>query len=224
MPRHLALAAVFSIAIVAPARAEFRVPQVAITGTALQSLMNAQGQTINVATDQRLPDGFSGLYLTRPSTHFFVYRVRGSDGLTIFDQGVPFPPPLYTIAPANLPSGWFTEVRFDNSPIQMVVNFYNQNSVFQGSNSVPGLGFNFLGLAITASGVFFPFDSLNPDGKAHALVYRGTGLHQGSTWLCAETGLATPDNDFDDAVFLLEQLNATPVQRTTWGTLKQRFR
>jgi hypothetical protein len=58
------------------------------------------------------------------------------------------------------------------------------------------------------------------------LAYLGTGAHQGSTWLCGENQTESNGGDYDfaDAVFLLEFLNVTPVHRTTWGTLKERFR
>jgi hypothetical protein len=40
-------------------------------------------------------------------------------------------------------------------------------------------------------------------------------------WLALESD---GDGDFADAVFLLEGAWLVPVQRTSWGTLKQRFR
>ena len=228
MPRHLALAAVLSFAFVAPAHAQFRSPQVPVTGTALQNLMNAQGQAIVVGSDQRIATGFTGLFLTQPSTHFFVrtFSPRTAD-LVVFDWNAPQPRPLYVISPAAMANGWYTEVGFDAFPMRMVVNLFDQNDVFQGSTSYNGLGFNYLGLAISGpGGVFYPYDEMNPDGRAHALAYWSTGLYQGGTWLCAEdrTQAGGGDFDFADAVFLLQYLNVTPLQRATWGALKQRFR
>src|SRR5689334_17778899 len=201
MPRHLALAAILSIAIVAPARAEFRVPQVAVTGSALQNALNAQGQTIDVATEQRLATGFAGLYLTQPSTHFIVrtFAPHTAD-LAVFDMTVPSPPPLYVISPAALLNGSYTEVSFDSSPTRMVVRLFDQNDVFQGSTSYLGLGFQILGLAISGpGGVFYPYDERNSDGRAHALVFRSTGFYQGGTWLCGEDRTQAGGGDFDFA-------------------------
>lgn len=228
MPRHLALAVILSVVIAAPAHAVFRAPQVPVTGSALQNLLNAQGQAINVATEQREATGFWGLFLTQPPTHFFVRRF-GPDAvdLAVFDTSAPSPPPLHVIFPAGSANGWYTEVSFRDSPVRLVVNLFDQNDVFQGSTTYVGLGFQFFGLAISGpGGVFYPYDARNADGRAHALTYLGTGLHQGSTWLCAEdkTEAGGGDFDFADAVFLLEFLNVTPVQRTSWGVLKQRFR
>lgn len=228
MSRHLALAAVLSLTIAAPAHAVFRAPQVPVTGSALQNLLNAQGQTIDVATEQRPATGFTGLFITQPPTHFLVrtFSPRTTD-LVVFDMNAPSPPPFYVISPAAMPNGWYTGVGFDTFPARMVVNLFDQNDVFQGSTTYNGLGFQYLGLAISGpGGVFYPYDERNPGGRAHALLYRSTGLYQGGTWLCGEDHTAADGGDFDfaDAVFLLEALNVTPVQRTSWGTLKQRFR
>ncbi len=215
----------------APAHAQLRSPQVPVTGTALQSLLDAQGQTIDIATEQRSPEVFFGTYLTRPATHFFVrsFVPGSSDGLFVFDLNAPAPPPLHMISPAPvaMSPGWYTEVRFEVFPDRMIVNVFDANDVFQGSVSTLGLALVPLGLATSGpGGTFYAFDARNPDGQAHALLYWSTGIHQGGNWLCAETHTAADGGDFDyaDAAFLLEYLNATPVQRTTWGTLKQRFR
>jgi hypothetical protein len=227
MPRHLGIAALLVAALVTPAHALLRSPQVPVTGVALQSLLNAQGQAIDVATDQQQATGFTGLFLTQPATYFFVYSFgKHQDDLVVFDTGNPTSP-LYVISPAGNPAGWFTEVSFRDAPMGMVVSLFDAASTFQGSTSYLGLGFSFMGLATSGpGGVFYPYDVKNPGQRAQVLAFLGTGAHQGSTWLCGEN--QTPanggDDDFADAVFLLEYLNVTPVQRTTWGTLKQRFR
>lgn len=229
MPRHLALAALLAAALAAPAHAQFRSPQVPVIGTALQDLLGAQGQAITVATDQRLATGFSGLYITRPATHFFVRSFGGpDDALAVFDMLDPSPTPALTmIAPAALPGGWFTEVLFTDFPMQMIVNVFDASSVLQSTTTHPGFGFSFLGLATSGpGGVFYPYDERNPGQRAQVLAFLATGDVQGGTWLCGENRTEAGGGDFDfaDAVFLLEQLNVTPVRHTTWGTLKQRFR
>ena len=227
MPRHLAIAALLVAALVTPAHALLRSPQVPVTGAALRNLLNAQGQTINVSTDQQQATGFFGVYLTQPATHFFVFDFgKHQDDLVVFDSSNPSSP-LYVISPAGIANGWFTEVSFRDSPLRMVVNLFDAASTFQGTTTYVGLGLSFMGLATSgAGGVFYPYDAKNPGSRAQVLAFLGTGAHQGSTWLCGEN--QTPanggDDDFADAVFLLESLNVTPVQRTSWGTLKQRFR
>jgi hypothetical protein len=64
-------------------------------------------------------------------------------------------------------------------------------------------------------------DARNAGGAAHLLAFRGTGLHAMETWLAAETD---GDGDFSDALFLLQGVGVVPVERSSWGTLKRRFR
>ena len=227
MTRHPWIAPLLIATLTTPAHAILRSPQVPVTGTALQSLLNAQSQTINVATDQRQAAGFTGLFVTRPSTHFFVYDFgKHQDDLVVYDTLNPSSP-LYVISPASLASGWFAEVGFGYAPEGMVVNLYDGAGAFQGTTTHLGLGFTYMGLAISGpGGVFYPFDEQNPGQRAQVLAYLGTGAHLGSTWLCGEnqTEANGGDYDFADAVFLLENLNVTPVRHTTWGAVKQRFR
>lgn len=215
------------VLLAAPAHAQFRSPQVAVSGTALQTFMAAQGQTIDVTTQQRLVDYWSGLYITRPSSHFFVRSFGdGVDALAVYDGNDPART-LYTIHPAGLLPGWFTEVGFIDFPVQMVVNLFNDVGALQGSTSYPGLGFTGFGLATSGpGGVFHAFDELNPGQRAHILAFHGTGAQMGGTWLCGENETAANGGDFDfaDAVFLLENINVTPARHTTWGAVKQRFR
>lgn len=215
------------VVLAAPARAQFRSPQVAVSGTALQAFMAAEGQTIDVTTQQRLVGYWSGLYITRPATHFFVRSFGdGVDALAVYDGSDPART-LYTIHPAGLPAGWFTEVGFSDSPVQMIVNLFNDVGALQGSTSHPGLGFTAFGLATSGpGGVFYAFDELNPGQRAHILAFHATAAWSGSTWLCGESQTAANGGDFDfaDAIFLLENVNVTPARTTTWGALKQRFR
>ena len=75
-------------------------------------------------------------------------------------------------------------------------------------------------------GTFFTQDGRNPGGLAQALAYRGTGANAGTWWLCWEESpmQTNPDQDFDDEVLLMESVNPTPVNSTSWGQLKARFR
>ena len=224
---RLLLASLLFVLLAAPAHAQFRVPQVAVSGTALQAFMTAQGQAIDVTTQQRLVGYFSGLYITRPSSHFFVRSFGdGVDALAVYEGSDPART-LYTIHPAGLPAGWFTEVGFIDFPVQMVVNLFNDVGALQGSTTHPGLGFTGFGLATSGpGGVFYAFDELNPGQRAYILAFQATAAWSGSTWLCGENQTAANGGDFDfaDAIFLLENISVTPARTTTWGALKQRFR
>jgi hypothetical protein len=77
----------------------------------------------------------------------------------------------------------------------------------------------------TQAGTAFTQDARNPGGLARALAYKGTGANAGTWWLCwDELVAAGQDNDFDDLVVMMESVNPTPVSKTSWGTLKARFR
>jgi hypothetical protein len=222
---HLLGVSLLIVVLAAPAHAQFRSPQVAVSGSALQTFMGAQGQAIDVDTEQRLVDYWSGLYLTRPSSPFYVRSFGdGVDALVVYDSNAP-QGPLFTICPGGLPSGWFTEVSFTHTPLQMIVRVYDAVGALQSTVSHPGLGFTGFGLATMGpGGVFHAFDELNPGQRAHILAFQATGPW--GTWLCGENQAAANGGDFDfaDAIFLLENINVTPVRHTTWGAVKQRFR
>ena len=59
------------------------------------------------------------------------------------------------------------------------------------------------------------------------LFYAGTGANAACMWIAFESGARAngADGDFDDAVVFLE-INrfVGPLQRTSWGKLKARFR
>ena len=226
MLRPLALAALLALTFAAPVHAQYRSPQLPITGTTLQDLLNGAGQSIDVTTQQREATAFSGVYVTRPPTYFLVRPLRNpDDALAVFDAFAPWPSTLYPICPAGLPPGWYTEVYFDDFPNRMVVNSYDQNGTLMGTASHPGLAVVPLAFATTGpGGVFTIYETRNPDLETHLLAYWATTAY--GTWLCAETRTAAGGGDFDfaDAVFLLEGAIVTPVRTTTWGTLKQRFR
>jgi hypothetical protein len=216
------------VLLLAPAaRADLRVPQVPVTGTGLQSLLDAQGQTIQVATEQRTASAFDPLNPGVPfGLTFYPHVISGSSAsLNLFGVGDPAHT-LHLIVPQGTPTDWFTSVTFLNSPFRMQVSMFDPVGTIQGTNvylDVPGFGLMF---AISGpGGVFYAPDQLNTDGRAHLLFYRGTGSHVSDVWLCAEDQAegAGGNFDYDDDVYVIEFISAVPVQRSTWGTLKRRF-
>jgi hypothetical protein len=72
-------------------------------------------------------------------------------------------------------------------------------------------------------------DSRNPGDVPRVLAYPGTDNNAGAWWLCFEDGrdagqANAEDDDFDDAVLVLRTVTPSPVSKTTWSSLKARFR
>lgn len=202
-----------------PALATLRNPQVPVQGTALQQLLNSFSQTINVNTGQVYVYTFSGIGVTQPAANFVARIELGEGDLQLLNAN-DLNLPKVTVLPSALAPGWYTFVAFpDFGTIR--VSLFDAVNVFQGQTqySMPN---HTLSFAVTdAHGTFYAIDDFNPGDEAHILAYPGTGNLQGSVWLALESD---GDGDFADAVFLLEGAFLVPVQRASWGTLKQRFR
>jgi hypothetical protein len=212
------------------AHANLRVPQVPVNGTGLQTLLDTQGQAINVAADQHGPPIVELANVGKPVTFMAFVRPIGTPAaplnLYFVYDGSPSPT-LYQVCPAPIPPGWSTMVAWENSTLSLAVTLLDENGYSQGVTHYPNPPIAGLSFAISsAGGTFYAVDDKNADQRAHLLFYQGTGGHTTDAWVCAEDQLAGSggDFDYDDAVYLIETLGLTPVQRTSWGTLKQRFR
>ena len=214
----------------APAQAVLRVPQIPFASAALQSRLNGQGESINVLTQQQ--DGL-------------VWRttVSGNSALTIqFDLGGNIADAemgiaklnatgnaitgLATVFPSVADNGWFAVASFRPGGV-LIVNLFNQSAAQIGTMNYTGVnGALFAYYLKTATSTFYSHDGFNPDGKAHALTYAGTGQNAGCWWQCWEdqTIANYSGADFDDAIVFMEALNPTPVSHSTWGNVKARFR
>jgi hypothetical protein len=135
-------------------------------------------------------------------------------------------PPLYLVFPGAASAGWFATASFRTGPIRVVINLFDANAVFQGTNSFLGADRNNFGYYLQGpGGLFYTQDARNAGSVAQALAYAGTGINFGQWWLAWEDlAAAGSDHDFNDAVLFLESVNPTPTSRTSWGQLKARFR
>ena len=202
-----------------PAMALLRSPQVPIQGTTLQQLLLSKGEYLNVNTAQVYLWTFAGIGVTQPAANFSPSLQLGDGALElVFAAGETRP--TLEVLPAGLPAGWYSYVQFiDLGTIGVTV--FNDADVMQSHNqyAFPAAPLTF---AVTAShGRFYPIDDFNADDAAHLLAYPGTGPYLGSVWLALESD---GDGDYADAVFLLVGAWISPVERTSWGTLKKRFR
>ena len=202
-----------------PALATLRSPQVPVQGTALQQLLSSKGEFLNVNTAQVYLWTFQGIGITQPAVNFVPSLQLGAGALDLVfaaDQDLP----ALEVLPAGLPAGWYSYVWFINFTT-IGVSVFDDSDVMQSNNqySFPYYALTFA--ARDANGRFYAIDDYNPGDAPHLLAYSGTGPHQGSVWLALESD---GDGDYADAVFLLGGPWFTPVERTSWGTLKQRFR
>lgn len=213
------------------ASAALRVPQVAVGGTSLQSYLNSQGESaINVNTDQADIQTWTTT-VSGNSTFTMMMEFAGNAGsntVGIYNGGA-VAPTLIPVFPGAAAAGWFATASFRNTPVRVIVNLFDQNGVLQGSNTYLGADRNNFGVYLQGpGGTFYTQDARNPGARVQALAYAGTGINAGSWWLCMEDLAMNSgsDGDYDDAILFVESVNPTvvPVNTTTWGTLKNRFR
>lgn len=215
--RALAVLAVTIGFLLAPAaHAALRSPQIAVSGTALQSFFTSQGQAINVNTDQQDAQVFS-----LPALSTFSAQEFGTAALFGGYNANQAVPTLDGFMPGTVSPGWFVVASFRDSPIRLIVNVFDQNSVPQGTNTYLGADrTNFAFFDQGTSGTFYAQDARNPGGAARILVFSGTGARAGSTWFACETGPG-PGGDFADTITLLGLATApVPTAHSSWSRVK----
>jgi hypothetical protein len=205
-----------------PARAGLRSPQVSVSGTALQSFLNAQGQAIDVATQQL--DIFSTSIVV--GWGFSVARLAGSGPayFGLYDAAVASPP-LLGVLPGSAAPGWLAVFSIRSSPTRLVVNLFDPNSVLAGTTTyLSGVNPDNTGYYCAGpTDIAYSQDARNTGGQPRILVFAGTGAHAGKNWIAVETAPG-PGADYADAIYLLAVTATVDVTHTTWGALKQRFR
>jgi len=209
------------------ADAAFRIPQVAVLGGSLQGYLNGVGESINVNTDQDVTQAWAK---TTSNTTAYTIQLLGSPNAAVLSlhmynstAGVPA---LYHLLTGSAGILGYSTATFQAGG-NLVVNRFDSGANFLSTTTYGGADPNGFGFALSGpGGTYYTQDFRNPGGLAQALAYRGTGANAGTWWLCWEESnrSAGADDDFDDCVILMESVNPTPVSRTTWGTLKTRFR
>ena len=209
------------------ADAALRAPQVPVIGGSLQAYLLGVGETINVLTDQQDTQVWTK---TSSNTQTHTVQFQGSANsalhqLSMYNASAAVPPLYFLLSGAVGPLG-FSTATFGAGGVLTINRFdaganFLSNTVYAGADP-NGFAFHLNG----PNGSFFTQDSRNPGGQAQALAFMGTGPNAGTWWLCWEESsrAAGSDSDFDDLVILMESVNPTPVSKTSWGTLKARFR
>jgi hypothetical protein len=180
-----------------------------VSGTALATFFAAQGQTINVNTQQ-----LALQQLASPAgTAFEVLAYPGDPGEAFGDYNTaPASPPLYMLFPGASANGWHTQMTFRDSPAREVVSLFDAANTLQGTNTYMGAdktGFAFY-VQDASAAVSYMQDSRNAGSAPKMLAYDGTGARTGWTWLACETG-AGPGGDFADFVALVNLSQSAPV-------------
>jgi len=204
-----------------------RVPQVAVLGGTLQAYFVGIGESINVNTDQ---DDTQAWSKTSSSTQTHTIQFQGSLNapahlIGMYNSAAAVPPLYVLMSGAVGPLG-FSTATFGAGGL-LTINRFDANANFLSSTVYAGADPNGFGFYLSGpNGTYYTQDFRNPGGFAQALAYKGTGVNAGTWFLCWEESsrAAGADNDFDDEVILMESVNPTPVSRTSWGTLKARFR
>jgi hypothetical protein len=232
--KRLATMIIGSIALVAfagSASAALRVPQIVINNGTLQGYLNSVGESINVLTDQQDIQRWQATVSNNSTFTIQVELAGNAAGNTygIYNASLAAPP-LYQCFPGAATNGWFAVASFRTGPVRVVVNLFDNNAALQGTSTYLGADRNDFGFylqqPVGLNQVFYTQDARNPGGMAQMVTFAGTGINSGSWWLCFEdlTLAQGSDRDFDDAVLFLESVNPTPVNKTSWGELKARFK
>jgi hypothetical protein len=203
-----------------------RIPQVALNPASLQGYLNANDGGINVLTDQVDAQVWKSS-VSGNATFTLMIELAGNataNAIGVYNSADPPNPPLFQIFPGAATAGWFATCHFGPGG-SLTVLLYDQNAVSQGSTGYAGVNRNSFGFYLDGpGGRFYSQDSRN-GGNAQILTYLGTDANFGDWWECFEDlPWNQGDNDFDDAVLLLQSVAPTPVSAHTWGALKALYR
>jgi hypothetical protein len=227
-----ALASVVAMAgLGAPAHAALSVPQIAFNSGALQGRLNGFGESINVLTQQQ--DGLVwGSTVSSNATMTIQFELAGNPhvneiGIAALDPTGTIVTGLDPLFPsADLATGSFAVASFRPGGV-LKVNVFDATAALLTTLSYTGVNRSLFSYYIkNGGGTFNSHYGFNGDGKVHALAFAGSGENTGAWWLAWEDAAIAnyADADFDDALVFMESLNPTPVNHTSWGSVKARFR
>ena len=222
------------LALAGPALAALRSPQVVVNGGTLQGYLNGIGESINVSTDQQ---NIQRWQTTVSNNSTFTIQVELAGNAAGNTYGIynasDAVPALYQCFPGAATTQWYCVCAFRTGPTRVVVSLFDNNAAFVGQTTYLAgppdkSDFAFYLMQPPGAGglTLYQQDARNTGGTAQMLVYAGTGINSGSWWLCMEdlTAAQGSDYDYDDAVLFLESVNIVPVNKTSWGELKARFK
>jgi hypothetical protein len=222
---------VATAAMVAPAHAALRVPQIAFNSATLAAQFLLQGETtLNVDTQQQ--DGLVwGSTVSTNSTMTIQFELTGNPhgnevGIAKLDPTGKIVTGLAPVFPVSADVGSFAVASFRSGGI-LVVNLFDAGANLVSTTSTTGVNRQLFAYYIkNAGGTFFSHEGFNSDGKVHALAYAGSGENSGCWWLAFEDAPIASYGaaQFDDSLIFMESLNPTPVNHASWGKVKSLFR
>ena len=215
-----------------------RSPQVAVNGSALQSLFTTMGESVVVTRDQVDAELVAAGVSSNSTFTFQIELGANANGRASgLYNGHDANPVLMPVFPPTATAGWFAVVSYRTSPVRAIVNLFDGNATLISTTTYLGADRDAVGFYVDgAAGPVFSQDTRNPGAAAQMLFYCGTGLDTGAMWLAMEDQplLGAADGDFADVVWYIETVNPCvqctptshilPVQRNSWGQVKQRFR
>lgn len=241
----IATASLAVIGIASQANAfNLRVPQVPVLGGTLQGYLNSKGESINVLTDQMDAQSWSQSASGNSLLTLMVELTGNANGNAIgIYNTLDAAPALYQVFPGSASPGWFATMSFKTLPTRVIVSLFDGNGAFLGQTVYLGgppnpNAFGFYMQNTNNGQTFYSQDGRNPGAGAQMLAYQGTGINTGEWWLCFEdTAVNGParagaaavaggasDQDYDDAVCILESVNPLATVPATIGGVKALYR
>lgn len=231
MKRATLLAAFVLLAAAAtPALAVFRPSPVVIDGSStLAAFMSAHDPTINVGLEQDNTQGFGAPLVGTASSSLMIEVTANAAGNAIGVYNQSDKTQRFQILPAAAQPGWFAVATF-TAPSTMKVNIVDHNGLPVASTTYPGVEIDKFGYYIQNQGGVDDYgyteDDKNAGNAVRALVYRSESTG-GNWWVCFDDNTSDggeTSSDYDDAVLFIQALQPTPVTKSTWAAVKQRFR
>lgn len=221
----------------ATASAALRATQITLSSGTLQTELNAKDGGINAGTDQQDIQRWRRT-VSGNATFTFLIEIGGNatnNAIGVYNA-VPeggTPGTRFEIFPRTAEQGYFATASFRSDNSLKVTLFDAGGNVLTTQIVGNSVNYDDFAFYIENGDVLLPTvgygqDFANDNDQARLLVYNGTGANLGCFFLCFEDGLAPNDvienQDFDDVIMFVESVNPTPVSRTTWASLKSRFR
>ena len=213
-----------------PASAALRSPQIPVLGSVLQDYLTSMFQVIDVRSQQDATQSWSVTTSTNTTwtVQFELGRKQPGVAVGLYNSG-DISPALYQLFPAEAAAGWFCVASFRTSPARVIVNLFDELAAIESQTVYLGVDRAGYGVYMNGPfGVFYSQDGRNPNASAQFLVYPSNGMFTGGWWIAGEATLVSgsgSDQDFADMVVFYELPSCIcEVQRTSWSTLKSRFR
>jgi hypothetical protein len=204
-----------------------RVPQVVVGGASLQTYLNSKGESINVQTDQVNAQIWS-TSASGNSVFTLMIELAGNaagNAIGVYNANDAVPA-LFEVFPGAAAAGWHAMISFQSSG-NLVVTLFDNNSAIIGQNTYLNVDKNAFGFYLAGpGGTFYSQDGRNAGSVPQMLTYAGTGVNFGEWWFCFEdlTPAGGSDNDFEDAIVILESVVPLATKAVTFGGVKGLYR